>query len=170
MYTNQFYQHIVEYSIEKEQRRPSLKIRAIILSCLFLLGCFNWFLTWQSETEEASLFTFMDNQHTVLLFHKPAFNHSSTKEWIVDDEQEVEKFLSFLQQYSIQKIAETDIDLDDHIDYFSISLIHKGEDELTIFISEQLISKNKQLYYLIVDDSFNENWLYAFFTYHDKVS
>lgn len=142
-----------------------MKIRAIILVLLVSSGAFMMIQSMTNEAEQpfSSVFSVQPAMYQALIFHKPSLSGRHAKTWIVDETSEVEAFLQFLDHYHIRKLQPEHINLEDEIDLFSIQLIHPKGTNVKIFISEQLIIQNANLYYEVVNEPVDIDWLVQFF-------
>lgn len=143
-----------------------MKLRATLLVALLIGGAYMMFQSINDYNEQgfAKLFESMNPPFHSLIFTKPTTYSSDAQTWIVDDENEIEDLLAFLQNYHVRKLNAEEIIEDDDIDQFSISLEDKNGNTIDIFITEDIIIQNSLLYYKIVDGPLDVNWIVYFFT------
>lgn len=105
----------------------------------------------------------MDAPFNSLIFTKPSVNGQGTDSWVVDEQEEIDTLLKFLQNYHVRKLKPEEINVYDDVNHFSISLLDDNGSELSIMLSEDLIIQDSILYYEVVDGPLDIDWLLAFF-------
>ena len=142
-----------------------MKIRAFLLIALIIGGMYAMIETINDFKEKSftELIETVDSEFNSLTFTKPAMHGKQTEMWSVDDEAKVNELLHFLQNYNVKKLKPEEINLEDNIDEFSISLKDADGNDITIVISENLIIQNSLLYYEIVDGPLDVDWIVHFF-------
>ena len=115
--------------------------------------------------KEKDFFELLDSQITfdTLIFNKPAIFGTDSSTWVIDDEEEIQSLIHFLQQYRFRKLSPEEIDPHDEIKQFSIILQSESGNSISVIVTEDLIIKNASLYYEIVDGPLNVDWLVHFF-------
>lgn len=143
-----------------------MKIRALILMALMVAGTIAMFQSLK-EYDEKSFEELLDDMNppfNSLIFSKPDTKISQAGTWKADDESEIDLLLSFLKNYHVRKLKPEDIDTNDEIDEFSVSLEDSKGGIITIIVTEELIIQNSLLYYEIVDGPLDFEWLVLFFS------
>ncbi|MBE1554292.1 hypothetical protein [Sporosarcina limicola] len=145
--------------------KKKMKIRALFIIALLIGGTYEIVQSINdfSQREFNELLNFTNGSFNSLIFTKPPTPASKAKTWMVDDENEIDEFLHFLQNYHVQKLKPEEIDVYDDIQQFGISLEDENGDRITVFINEDLIIQNNMLYYKIVDGPLDVDWLVHFF-------
>lgn len=143
-----------------------MKIRAILLIALMIGGAFMMVQSIEESNENSvtELLESMNQPFHSLIFTKPQTYHSNAQKWVANDPSEIEILITFLQNYHVRKLNSTDIDIEDDIEEFSISLEDRTGKMITIIITEDLIIQNSNLYYEIVDGPLDIEWLVYFFS------
>ncbi|MEK3933779.1 hypothetical protein MKY41_00550 [Sporosarcina sp. FSL W7-1349] len=141
-----------------------MKTRAILLLALMLGGAYMMIQSYQDETERefTQVLSQWHNPFHSLTFSIPAISGVPSDSWIVDDPDEIETLLHFLEGYHFRKIKPEEIDVTDEIDQFSIRLQDEENNSITIIITENLIIQNSSLYYEVVDGPLDTDWLVQF--------
>lgn len=142
-----------------------MKFRAILLLALMIGGAYMMFQSYQEydQKEFAEILYPMNAPFNSLIFTKPSTTGGGMDSWIVDDEEEIEIFLSFLQNYHVRKLKPEEINVYDDVNHFSISLQDDNGKTISIMLSEELIIQDSILYYEVVDGPLDIDWLLAFF-------
>lgn len=142
-----------------------MKIRGILLIALLIGGAYAMIQSINDYNEKkfAELLQSADTNFQSLVFSKPQLSDSPSKTWIVDDPEQVDELLNFLQHYDVKKLKPEEIDIEDDIDQFSISLTDNNGNSMTVIITENLIIQNSMLYYKIVNDDLDMEWISRFF-------
>ncbi|MFD1205725.1 MULTISPECIES: hypothetical protein [Sporosarcina] len=142
-----------------------MKIRGILLIALLIGGAYAMIQSINDYNEKkfAELLQSADTNFQSLVFSKPQLSDSPSKTWIVDDPEQVDELLNFLQHYDVKKLKPEEIDIEDDIDQFSISLTDNNGNSMTVIITENLIIQNSMLYYKIVNDDLDMEWIARFF-------
>lgn len=142
-----------------------MKIRALLLIVLMISGSYMMMQSIQGyeETEFTDLLSSMNAPFNSLIFTKPSTDGPGTDTWVVDEVEEIETFLSFLQNYHVRKLKPEEINPLDDVNHFSISLQDENGSTISIMISEDLIIRNSSLSYEIVDGPLDVDWLVQFF-------
>ena len=109
------------------------------------------------------IFQSMNEPFASLLFTIPSSFASKQETWIVDEDEEIESFINFLQDYHVRKLNPKDINIDDDTEQFSIILNDEQGNTLKVIVNENLIIQNSTLYYEIIDGPLNDKWLVQFF-------
>ncbi|MFS0574766.1 hypothetical protein AB1K83_03980 [Sporosarcina sp. 179-K 3D1 HS] len=141
-----------------------MKTRAVLLIALMISGAYMMIQSYQDESERGST-QFLSQWHkpfNSLTFSKPAISGFSSDTWVVDDPEEIEALLLFLEHYHVRKLKPEEIDITDDIDHFSIRLQDEEDNSILIIINENLIIQNSSLYYEIVDGPLDKDWLVQF--------
>lgn len=139
-----------------------MKIRAFLLLALMIGGAYMMVQTnKQDEKALTEILSAMNAPFNSLTFTKPSLNGNES--WVVDEQDEIEALLSFLQNYHVRKLAPEEINVYDSTNHFSIQLQDDNGRELSIMVSEDLIIQDSILYYEIVDGSLDVEWLLSFF-------
>lgn len=141
-----------------------MRIRAFLLIAILIGGTY-MMLQSIDEDKERNFSEILDPEAAFdsLIFNKPAILGTASKTWIVDDDEEIQTLLHFLQQYHFRKLTSEEIDPHDEIEQFSISLQNEKGHSISIIVTEDLIIQNSELYYEIVDGPLNADWLVQFF-------
>ncbi|BAQ11855.1 hypothetical protein OXB_3386 [Bacillus sp. OxB-1] len=141
-----------------------MKTRAILLLALMFGGAYMMIQSYQDETERelTQVLSQWRNPFHSLTISKPALSGVPSDSWIVDDPDEIEALLHFLEGYHFRKLKPEEIDVTDEIDQFSIRLQDEENNSITIIISENLIIQNSSLYYEVVDGPIDTDWLVQF--------
>lgn len=142
-----------------------MKMRALLLIILMIAGTYGMIQAIQDykEKEFVELLSAMEAPFNSLIFTRPSQTGSGAETWTVDEANEIENFLGFLQNYHVRKLKPDEINPLDDVDHFSISLQDENGSTISIMISEDLIIQNSLLYYKIVDGPLDVNWLVQFF-------
>lgn len=142
-----------------------MKIRALLLIILMIGGTFAMIQSIQDyeEKEFTDLLSSMNAPFNSLIFSKPSDDGPGNETWVVDEVEEIETFLSFLQNYHVRKLTPEEINPHDDVNHFSISLQDDNGSVISIMISEDLIIRNSSLYYEVVDGPLDIDWLVQFF-------
>ncbi|MCM3743706.1 hypothetical protein M3193_06090 [Sporosarcina luteola] len=142
-----------------------MKIRAFLLIALIIGGMYTMIETINDFKEKSfpEFIDAVDTEFAMLTFTKPMMNGSPAETWSIDDEHKVDELLQFLENYHVKKLKPEEIDPDDNIDEFSISLRDSEGNNITIVIAENLIIQNSLLYYEIVDGPLDVDWIVRFF-------
>lgn len=145
-----------------------MKFRGLILTVLLILGAQAMIESFQKDNEIAlsDLLYSMTDPFTSILLTKPYTEGASSNTWVVDDVEEINELLSFLEHYNVRKLKPEEIDIDDDIDQFSIDLIDHAGNTVSILVNEDLIIQNSLLYYQIVDGPLDVDWLVQFFIHN----
>ncbi|WP_432357932.1 hypothetical protein [Sporosarcina sp. UB5] len=142
-----------------------MKLRAILLLSLMIGGMYVMIETI-NEFNEKSFSEFLetiDANFNSLTFNTPPMHGNPAATWNVNDNQQVEELLQFLQNYHVKKLKPEEINPDDNIDELTISLKDQDGNSMTIIVAENLIIQNEQLYYEIVDGPLDVDWIVRFF-------
>lgn len=141
-----------------------MKMRAILLAALIIGGAYMMIQSYQDEPEQefTQFLTQWNNPFYSLTFSKPVFSGGPSDTWVIDDPEEIEALLDYLESYHIRKLKPEEIDLTDDIDHFSIRLQDNENHSITIMIHENLIIQDSSLYYEIVDGPLDVDWLVQF--------
>lgn len=142
-----------------------MKMRAVLLLALIIGGLYVMLETINDFNEKSfkDFFETVDANFDSLTFTKPTMHGSPAESWRIDDELKVDEFLQFLQKYNVKKLKPEEIDPNDNIDEFSISLTDPSGNSMTVIVAENLIIQNEQLYYKIVDGPLDVDWIVRFF-------
>ena len=142
-----------------------MKIRALLLLILMIGGTFAMIQSIQDyqEQEFTDLLSSMNAPFNSLVFSKPSDDGNGTETWVVDEAEEIETFLNFLQNYHVRKLKPEEINPHDNVNHFSISLKDENGSIISIMLSEDLIIRNSLLYYEVVDGPLDIDWLVQFF-------
>ncbi|MFS0689206.1 hypothetical protein AB1K89_08195 [Sporosarcina sp. 179-K 8C2 HS] len=142
-----------------------MKTRAFLLISLIIGGMYAMIETINDFNEKSfsEFFETVDADFDSLTFSKPTMHATPAETWSVNDEHKVDELLQFLQNYHVKKLKPEEIDLDDTIDEFTISLKDANGNDVTIIIAENLIIQNSLLYYEIVDGPLDVDWIVRFF-------
>lgn len=145
-----------------------MKFRGLILAVLLILGTQAMIESFQTDNEIAlsDLLYSMSDPYTSILLTKSHTEGASVNTWVVDDEQEIDELLAFLEHYHVRKLNPEELDIDDDIDEFSIDLIDHSGNTVSILVNEDLIIHNAILYYQIVDGPLDVDWLVQFFIHN----
>ncbi|CAM3145804.1 hypothetical protein FITA111629_06375 [Filibacter tadaridae] len=148
-----------------KKMKKKMRIRGLFLIAILIGGTFQLSYSVNNTTEKefATLFDPMNSVISSLTFTIPSALASNSKTWIVDDEEEINAFLHFLKSHKIQQLKPDEIDVNDTISQFSISLEDEQGNEFTVIVEEELIIENNMLYYKIVDGPLDVDWLVHFF-------
>ncbi|MBD7984458.1 hypothetical protein H9649_07695 [Sporosarcina sp. Sa2YVA2] len=141
-----------------------MKIRGLLLIALIIGGAYVMMQTINEDNEKSfnELFSTMGSNFNSLIFTKPTTISASAEKWVVDDEKQVDELIQFLQNYKIQKLQSTEIDLKDEVDVLSIELKDNAGNGITIMIEENIIIQNADLYYEVIDGPLDVNWIVKF--------
>ncbi|MGG0669777.1 hypothetical protein [Sporosarcina koreensis] len=142
-----------------------MKMRAFLLIALIIGGMYAMIETINDFKEKSftEIIETVDTEFASLTFTKPTMHGSPAETWSIDDENKVDELLQFLQNYHVKKLKPEEINPDDNIDEFSISLKGADGNSITIIIAENLIIQNSLLYYEIVDGPLDVDWIVRFF-------
>lgn len=142
-----------------------MKIRALLLIALMIGGTYVMVQSIQEYEEQGftNLLHAMDAPFNSLIFSKPEADGEGTDTWVVDEAEEIETFLNFLQNYHVRKLKPEEINPHDDVNHFSISLQDENGNIISIMLSEDLIIQNSLLYYEVVDGPLDIDWLVQFF-------
>lgn len=142
-----------------------MKMRAFLLIALIIGGMYAMIETINDFNEKSfnEFFETLDADFSSLTFTKPTMHGSPAETWSIHDEHKVDDLLQFLQSYHVKKLKPEEINLDDNIDEFTISLEDSDGNTVTIIIAENLIVENSLLYYEIVDGPLDVDWIVRFF-------
>lgn len=142
-----------------------MKIRALLLIILMISGTYVMMQSIKDyeEKEFTDLLGSMNAPFNSLIFSKPSADGPGTETWVVDEVEEIETFLNFLQNYHVRKLKPEEINPHDDVNHFSISLKDENGSIISIMISEDLIIRNSLLYYEVVDGPLDIDWLVQFF-------
>lgn len=142
-----------------------MKMRALLLIVLMIGGTYGMIQTIQDYKEKTfvELLNAMEAPFNSLIFTRPSQAGPGTETWTVDEANEIENFLGFLQNYHVRKLKPEEINPHDDVDHFSISLQDDNGSTISIMISEDLIIQNSLLHYEIVDGPLDVEWLVQFF-------
>lgn len=142
-----------------------MKMRAFLLIALIIGGMYAMVESINDFKVKsfAEYIETVDTEFKSLTFTKPIRYGSTSETWSVDDEYKVDELLQFLQNYHVKKLKPEEIDPDDNIDEFSISLKDADGNSITIVVAENLIIQNSLLYYEIVDGPLDVDWIVRFF-------
>ncbi|MDS9473076.1 hypothetical protein [Sporosarcina pasteurii] len=142
-----------------------MKFRAILLLALMIGGAYMMVQSFQDyeKKEFTDILHSMDAPFNSLIFTKPSVNGQGTDSWVVDEQEEIDTLLKFLQNYHVRKLKPEEINVYDDVNHFSISLLDDNGSELSIMLSEDLIIQDSILYYEVVDGPLDIDWLLAFF-------
>lgn len=143
-----------------------MKIRAILLIALMVSGAFMMVQSIKERDKNSvtELLESMNQPFHALIFTKPQTYHSNAQKWVANDPSEIENLIAFLQNYHVRKLNPNEINIEDDIEEFSISLEDNVGEMITIIITEDLIIQNSNLYYEIVDGPLDIEWLVYFFS------
>ncbi|MFC5604513.1 hypothetical protein [Sporosarcina koreensis] len=142
-----------------------MKMRAFLLIALIIGGMYAMMETI-NDFKEKSFDEFIDTVSTKfdsLTFTVPTRHGSPAETWTIDDEHQVDELLQFLRNYHVKKLKPEEINPDDNIDEFTLSLKDTEGNNITIVIAENLIIQNSLLYYEIVDGPLDVDWIVRFF-------
>lgn len=141
-----------------------MKIRALLLIALVIGGAYAMIQSINDYQQKkfSELVNVTHSEFHSLIFSKPPMYGAPAETWVVDDENEVDELLRFLQDYTIQKLKPEEIDPEDNIDELSITLQDQDGNSLTIVIAENIIIQNSELYYEIVDGPLDIDWIVRF--------
>lgn len=142
-----------------------MKMRAFLLIALIIGGMYAMIETI-NDFKEKSFTEFIETvnaEFDSLTFTQPSMHGSPAETWSIDDGDKVDELLQFLQNYHVKKLKPEEINPDDNIDEFTISLKDADGKSMTIIISENLIIQNSLLYYEIVDGPLDVDWIVRFF-------
>jgi hypothetical protein len=142
-----------------------MKLRAVLLVLLMLAGSYQMIYSINDFKEKEFGAVLDPTNHSIdsLLFTKPSTYSSNPITWEINDETEIESLLLFLQDYSVRKLKPEEININDDIDQFSVSLVDSNNNIIKIIVNENLIIQNSLLYYEIVDGPLDVNWIVHFF-------
>lgn len=142
-----------------------MKMRALLLIVLMIAGTYGMIQAIQDykEKEFVELLSAMEAPFNSLTFTKPSSTGPGTETWTVDEANEIENFLNFIQNYHVRKLKTEEINPHDDVNHFSISLQDDNGNTISIMVSEDLIIQNSLLYYEIVDGPLDIDWLVQFF-------
>lgn len=142
-----------------------MKMRALLLIVLMIGGTYGMIQTIQDykEKEFVELLSSMNAPFNSLIFTKPSPVGPGAETWTVDEANEIENFLGFLQNYHVRKMKPEEINPHDDVNHFSISLQDENGNIISIMVSEDLIIQNSLLYYEVVDGPLDIDWLVQFF-------
>ncbi len=149
----------------KARTNVRTKMKELLLITLVVCGTFGIFQLFQDNDEKAfsELLRPTSAAFSSLIFTKPSVFGSSPKTWIVDDQTEIESLLDFLQDYHVRKLKPEEINMDDEVNQFRISLSDENDNMVSIIVNENLIIQNSSLYYEVVDGPLDVEWMAHFF-------
>ena len=141
-----------------------MRIRAFLLIVILIGGTYMMFESID-ENKEKDFFELLDSETAFdsVIFSKPAIFGSDSKMWVIDDKEEIQTLIHFLEQYRFRKLQPKEIDPHDEVEQFSIRLQNEKGHSISIIVTEDLIIHNSDLYYEIVDETLNVDWLVHFF-------
>lgn len=141
-----------------------MKIRGLLLIVILIGGTFMMLESFE-DNKNKDFFELLDSQMTfdTLIFNKPIIFGTESSTLIIDDEEEIQSLMHFLQQYQFRKLLPEEIDPHDDIKHFTIILQSENGYSVSVIVTEDLIIQNSSLYYEIVDGPLNVDWLVQFF-------
>jgi len=139
-------------------------MRALLLIAILIGGTY-MMLQSIDDDKEKYFFELLDPQTTfdTLIFNKPPIFGTDPRTWIIEDEEQIQSLLHFLEQYHFRQLSPKEIVLDDEIERFSIILQSEKGHSINIIVTEDIIILNSELHYEIVDGPMNVDWLVNFF-------
>ncbi|MCZ2259622.1 hypothetical protein [Sporosarcina sp. G11-34] len=141
-----------------------MRMRAFLLIAILIGGTY-MMLQSGNEDKEKDLFELLDSQITfdTLIFNKPPIFGTDAKTWIIEDDEEIQSLLHFLEQYRFRQLSPKEIDSHGVTEQFTIILQSDSGHSISVIVTEDLIIQNSVLYYEIVDGPLNVDWLVNFF-------
>ncbi len=145
-----------------------MKIRAFLLIILMVAGTYAMIQSIQDNEKKAfaALLNAMHEPFNSIVFSRPSPSGKGEETWIVDEAHEIEALLTFLENVQVRKLSAEEINPDDDINDFSISLKDAEGKLISIMIHEELIIQNDLLYYQVVDEPLDIEWLVQFFLHN----
>lgn len=142
-----------------------MKMRAFLLIAILIGGVYTMMQSFSDYNEKQfkDLLSTTNQTFTTILFTKQSISGSTIETWHVEDHQEIDSLLDFLQEYHVRKLKPEEINTNDDTEQFSIQLQDEKGNSLSIIVNENLIIQNSSLYYEIVDGPLDAEWLVHFF-------
>ena len=144
-----------------------MKIRGVILALLMAGG----FYVMIQTIDEASSHPFERlqdqqlnglNPYSSITFRQPGSQARHAVTWKVDEAEEIDRLLSFLQAYDYERIDPDTLQLFDDQSLFTIDLQDETGNRMTILIEEGVLIHNDRLYYEVVNGPMQVDWLMDF--------
>ena len=144
-----------------------MKIRGVILALLVAGG----FYVMIQTIDEASSHPFESLQeqqlnglssYSSITFRQPGIQEQQAVTWKVDQIEEVDRLLQFLQAYDYERVDPDTLQLFDDQPLFTIDLHDETGNRMTILIEEGVLIDNDQLYYEVVNGPLQVDWLMEF--------
>ncbi|MDV6377474.1 hypothetical protein ORD22_04270 [Sporosarcina sp. GW1-11] len=142
-----------------------MKIRGVLLALLVASG---FYVMIQTLNESSSNpFDWLYAEHTdtpfsTITFRQPSLHEQSATTWEVDQVEEVDRLLQFLQAYDYERVDPNTLELFDDQPLFTIDLRDDSGNRMTILIEEGILIQNDRLYYEVVNGPLQVDWLMEF--------
>ncbi|PIC58664.1 hypothetical protein CSV80_03840 [Sporosarcina sp. P12(2017)] len=144
-----------------------MKIRGVILALLVAGG---FYVMIQTIDEAASHpFERLQEQqlnglspYSFITIRQPGLHEQQAVTWKVDQVEEVDRLLQFLQAYDYERVDPDTLQLFDDQPLFTIDLHDETGNRMTILIEEGVLIHNDRLYYEVVNGPLQVDWLMEF--------
>ncbi|WP_153730728.1 hypothetical protein [Sporosarcina obsidiansis] len=142
-----------------------MKLRAVLLALLMSCGFYVMIQTMKESTFQPIewLYTEPDGTpYSSITFQQPGLHDRPPVTWKVDQAEEVDRLLQFLQAYDYERIDPDTLQLFDDQPIFTIHLHDESGNSMTILIEEGILIQNDRLYYEVVNGPLQVDWLMEF--------
>ncbi|PIC66700.1 hypothetical protein CSV71_07760 [Sporosarcina sp. P21c] len=144
-----------------------MKIRGVILALLVAGG---FYVMIQTIDEAASHpFERLQEQqlnglspYSFITFRQPGLQNEQAVTWKVDQVEEVDRLLQFLQAYDYERVDPDTLELFDDQPLFTIDLHDESGNRMTVLVEEGVLIHNDRLYYEVVNGPLQVDWLMEF--------
>lgn len=142
-----------------------MKIRAVLLAILVVSG---FYVMIQTINESDSHpMEWLHAEHTnapfsTIIFRQPTLHEQPATTWTVNQIEEVDRLLQFLQAYDYERVDPDTLELFDDQPIFTIDLEDDSGNRMTILIEEGILIQNDRLYYEVVNGPLQVDWLMEF--------
>lgn len=145
-----------------------MKVRGFIIIAILIGGLLAMGKSFDDGKERSflELLQPMNEQFDSLSFTIPASFSPKQENWIIEEVEEIESLLTFLQDYHVRKLNPDEINIYDNTKQFSVSLNGAKGNTLEIIADDNVIIQNASLYYEIVDGPLDVHWLVQFFIHN----
>lgn len=143
-----------------------MKLRAVLLIAILIGGLYTIIQTHNDYKEKqfTELINSINDNFTSLSFTVPAKFGISPEVWVTEDDDALKSLLTFLQNYTVQKLKPEETPSLSTNNQFSLHLESERGDAIVILVEENLIVMNSLSYYEIVNGPLNQDWMVQFFT------
>ncbi|ARK23831.1 hypothetical protein SporoP37_03360 [Sporosarcina sp. P37] len=144
-----------------------MKFRAVLLALLVAGG---FYVMIQTVNESASRpFDQLQKQqldgaspYSTIIFKQPGIHGQTVVTWKVEQIDEADRLLQFLQAYDYERVDPDTLQLFDDQPLFTIDLLDETGNRMTILIEEGILIQNDRLYYQVVNGPMQVDWLMEF--------